>query len=305
MGKFSNIAWTDHTFNGWIGCTKVSPGCKFCYAEHDTFIRRERSKGRELWGPTAERHHTSESYWNEPIKWSYEYWSQCQDCGWRGRLRLEKGISCPNCKGLNLQATRQRVFCMSLADVLEDRPDLVPWRTELFELIEQTPGLDWLLLSKRIELAPSLLPYTWFNGEWPANVWIGTSVEDQKHADARIPELLKCPAPVRFLSVEPQLEAIDFEDLPVPAFSYSVDDHSYEGDGDAPVVKVPGIDWVIVGGESGPKCRSFDWEWARQIRNQCQDAHVAFFMKQGGGYPYKLDALEDLPADLRIREWPK
>lgn len=282
MGKNTHIQWCDHTFNGWIGCTKVSPGCKFCYAEHETFVRRERAHGRELWGPAGTRHITTPDYWKQPLKWNNDAWMECTNCGERGQLMGMMTNHWDDLKGCyqsTLRTMRQRVFCMSLADALEDLPELILWRSNLVNLMEQTSNLDWLLLTKRIELAPDLLPYTWFNGLWPKNVWIGTSVENQAMADQRIPALLKCPAPVRFLSIEPMLEPVDIADF------------------DA-------VEWVIVGGESGSKHRPFDWEWARQVRADCLAENIPFFMKQGGGYPDKQDRMEDFPENLRIREWP-
>jgi protein gp37 len=183
---------------------------------------------------------------------------------------------CPDCLGA-IEEVRPRVFCMSMGDIFEDRPELIPWRADLIKLIEATPRLDWLVLTKRIELARTFMPPS-----WPANVWMGTSVENQTFADERIPELMKCPAQVRFLSVEPLLESVSI---------------IYSG------MEKP--NWVIVGGESGPKYRPFNWDWARSIRDVCLAEQVPFFMKQGGGYPDKRDRLDDLPADLRIREWPR
>lgn len=307
MGKFSPIGWTDHTWNGWIGCQKISPGCQFCYAEHETFVRRERSHGRELWGPQGTRHRTSEEYWKQPLRWNNEVWWECRSCGWRGRLDSNTG--CPVCGESAFKSARQRVFCMSLADVLEDRPELVPWRNDLFNLIDQTPNLDWLLLSKRIDMVSYLLPFTWFDGEWPANVWMGISVEDKRRGNERIPYLLRCPAPVRFLSIEPMLEPIDLYHIHNDFTYYDVLGKSrfdYGIDGLGVSAPMPsGVDWVIVGGESGKKCRPFNWDWARTIRSQCATHDIPFFMKQGGGYPDKCDDLESIPEDLRVREWPR
>lgn len=286
MGKVTGIAWCDHTWNGWIGCQKVSPGCTYCYAEREAFVRRERSHGRELWGPQGERHKTSAEYWFQPVTWNREAWVQ-HECGWRGNSAAIKAFDgCPQCFGkVGFFPTRQRVFCMSLGDALEDRPELIPWRTDLFNLITITPNLDWLILTKRIELAGDLLPVSWFDGKWPKNVWMGVSVENQQYADFRIPELMKMPAPVRFISAEPLLGPVDItlgrEATEVPS-------------------------WVIVGGESGSKYRPFQAEWARAILDQCRSVTppIPFFMKQLGGHPDKRDNVEDFPEDLRIREWP-
>jgi protein gp37 len=180
---------------------------------------------------------------------------------------------------------RQRVFCASLADVFEDNPQVGEWRAELFGMIEQTPNLDWLILTKRpekiVELG-ALAVVKQFN-DWLAgrsNVWIGTTVENQAEAEKRTKELGKVGPCVRFLSIEPMLE-----DLTIPM--------------------IEKWDWVIVGGESGQDFRPFHYQWARSIRDQCQEYGVPFFMKQAGGHPYKRDKLADFPNDLKIRQHPK
>jgi protein gp37 len=155
--------------------------------------------------------------------------------------------------------TRQRVFCASLADVFEDRPDVFFWRDDLFRLIEQTPNLDWLLLTKRPENIKRTLP---------DNVWIGVSVENQAMADKRIPVLLTVPAKIRFLSCEPLLGSLD---LPV----LMRDNLGTWNER---------INWVIAGGESGPEARPMDPRWMRSLRDQCQVAAVPFFFKQWGEY---------------------
>lgn len=174
MGAETKIEWCDHTFNPWIGCTKVSPGCANCYAAVNTFTRAQRAHGRELWGPDAARHVTSEAKWREPIRWD--------------AAAKAAGI-------------RRRVFCASMADVFEDRPDLAEPRARLAYVIGKTPNLDWLLLTKR----PENIARLWITDVVPPNVWLGTTVEDQERADERIPHLLAVPAAVRFLSVEPLL----------------------------------------------------------------------------------------------------
>lgn len=286
MGKFSQIAWTDHTFNAWIGCQKVSPGCQFCYAENETFVRKERSHGNELWGPAGFRHVTSRDYWMQPIKWNGEAWIRCSTCGWRGNgVGVAALNGCPQCGAkTGLFPTRQRVFCMSLGDIFEGRRELLPIRTRLYELIEATPNLDWLLLTKRIDGAGSMLPSEWLRGPWPTNVWMGTSVENQEWANERIPELMKLPAPIKFVSAEPLLGPIDFR-----------------------IEAALAPQWIIVGGESGRKCRPFKAEWAESILEQCWSVtpHIAFFMKQLGGYPDKRDNIAEFKRSLQIREWPR
>jgi protein gp37 len=248
MGQDSKIEWTDHTFNPWIGCTKVSDGCKFCYAEIDSPARISRAAGNELWGPNAGRKVKAESGWREPLAWD--------------RAAAKAG-------------ERHRVFSASQSDVFEDRPDLIEPRARLFRLILATPNLDWLLLTKRPENIGGLWPVGHdLTGpgaaEWP-NIWLGTSVENQAMADQRIPDLLKIPAAVRFLSMEPLIEDLGPIDL-------------------------TGIDWVIVGGESGPKARPMHPDWARSIRDQCVAAGVPFFFKQWGDVMSVLN--EDMPEDV-------
>lgn len=248
MGEVTKIAWTDATFNPWLGCQKVSPGCTSCYAE--TLVT-----GRmrlPVWGPpkTTERKRTSAANWREPLRWN---------------------------KRAAANGVRERVFCASLADVFEDHPMVAPWREELFAMIEQTPALDWLLLTKRPENLLRTLPTDWLEEPRP-NVWLGTTVEDQRRADERIPHLLATPAAVRFLSCEPLLEAVALS-------PYLVDDLYRMGRAS----RRTEIDWVIVGGESGPGARPFDLAWARSIVRECRDAGVACFVKQMGARPIDSD----------------
>lgn len=180
---------------------------------------------------------------------------------------------------------RRRVFCASMADVFENRHDLHEPRARLFSLIKDTPMLDWLLLTKRPKNILDLLPQSW--ASLPNNIWLGTTCENQEQADKRIPELLAVPAAIRFLSCEPLLGPVDL-------FAVSKD----------PFGGIPGIDWVIVGGESGHGARTMAEMWARDLRDQCLNAGVPFFMKQMGGTIDKRHDLDDLPEDLRIRQFP-
>ncbi len=261
----SKIEWTDHTFNPWWGCVKVSPGCQHCYAE--TLNHRY---GFSNWGPakTTSRRMMSENYWKQPLRWNKE-------AGAAGE--------------------RRRVFCASMADVFEDHPQVMEPRARLFSLIEQTPALDWLLLTKRPENINLMAPW---HGEpgmyhgWPANVWLGTSVENQEQADIRIPELLKVPAAVRFLSCEPLLGAVD------------ITTNGYLSAGWAGAT-LPGIDWIIAGGESGPGARPMHPAWVRSLRDQCIAAGVPFFFKQWGEWaPY--DGRVDTLAVIKTNgEWAR
>jgi len=272
MAERSGIEWTDHTFNPWIGCSKVSEGCLNCYAE-----KLSDRYGWVEWGPDGTRRRTSEANWKKPIRWNKDTWAMCIDkrCGWRGSLR-ETGNDCPVC-GSPITETRQRVFCASLADVFEDRPELMEWRNDLLALIDATPNLDWLILTKRPENANWMLEDAthWhlsaseLLGHMP-NIWIGTSIENQKQADKRIPELLEIPVAVRFLSMEPLLGPVDlYTDL-----APFVDRWQY----------AHGLDWVIVGGESGPGARPMHPDWVSGIRDACVQAEIPFFFKQWGAW---------------------
>lgn len=216
MADATNISWSDATFNGWVGCTKVSPGCKNCYAE--TLVQGRMGRGN-TWGPKGTRERTSASNWAKPHRWN--------------RLAAEGLLpdGSPNVDG-----HRPRVFCASLADVFEDRPEVEPWRQDLFDMIAATPNLDWLLLTKRPDLAASWLRAWWDArrpmrmetrggaGVWEAdgrtwttrdylgwgvlpNLWIGTSIESTGYT-WRADWLRLIPAAVRFISAEPLLGSL-------------------------------------------------------------------------------------------------
>lgn len=174
MAENSKIEWTDHTFNPWIGCTKVGPGCDHCYAEN----MMDHRYGRVRWGAGEDRQRTSPANWRKPLAWS----------------RAAEG------------GRRQRVFCASLADVFDNEISEA-WRTDLFALIRSTPNLDWLLLTKRIGNVLGMLPADW--GDGYANVWIGATVVTQAELERDGPKLQRVPARVRFYSMEPLIEDVD------------------------------------------------------------------------------------------------
>ncbi|HEX7055425.1 MAG TPA: phage Gp37/Gp68 family protein [Burkholderiales bacterium] len=233
MAKDSAIEWTHHTFNPWWGCTKVSPGCKHCYAE--TWARRI---GQTLWGPRAPRRQLSDAYWQQPLSWNAE------------AQRIGK---------------RRRVFCASMADVFEDRRDLDANRERLWRLIADTPNLDWLLLTKRPHKVRELAPY---GDDWPNNVWLGATAENQKWLDRRMAELSELKAKILFLSCEPLLGPLDFANWIAEAQS-----------GRRRLVH-----WVIAGGESGHHARAPNPQWFRSIRDQCVAAGIKFHFKQWGNW---------------------
>lgn len=319
MGANTKIQWCHHTWNPWRGCTKVSEGCRHCYAES---MSKRNLKVLGQWGPNGTRVIASESMWREPLKWN---------------------------ETAKAAGERHRVFCASLADVFEGEdtmpancvPIVRAARLRLMKTIHSTPWLDWLLLTKRPENIMSVvhelsddldrtrpldaggtdhdrvegMMHAWLNGRSPANVWMGSSVEDQKAADERIPHLLKVPAAVRFLSCEPLLG-------PVVLNLRSVLTGNRGGlisvNGD--IGRLPGIDWVIAGGESGHGARPCNIDWIRSIRDQCKAASVPCFIKQLGANPLfeKWDVAfernikdpkggdpDEWPEDLRVREMPE
>ena len=269
----SKIEWTDHTFNPWEGCQKVAPECDNCYAE----ARDQRFTGGIHWGPKAPRRRTSAQNWNKPRKWHRN----------AAAFFAEHG-------------RRQRVFCASLADVFDNAVD-PQWRADLFDLIRECDGLDWLLLTKRPQNISKMLPGDWGDG-WP-HVWLGTSVGTQKTADQNIPHLLRAPAAVRFVSAEPLLGPVDLTSLPDPSALPQSYVNALRGkfwmprehvdwpvpmgatQGNRTYVNLCGkLKWIICGGESGPNARPMHPDWARSLRDQCQAAGTAFFFKQWGEY---------------------
>lgn len=253
MAENSEIEWTHHTFNPWIGCTKVSPACDNCYAE----AWDARFKG-DRWGPKADR--TRTKTWGNPIKWN--------------RNAKAKGI-------------RYRVFCASLADVFDNHKSILPeWRRELWLLIKRTPHLDWLLLTKRPQNINRFLPDDWGLG-YP-NVWLGVTVEDQTEADRRIPYLLNIPTAVRFISAEPLLGPIDLTKVWVKMPTggkclWNTLTNLVWKDGDYSEKFGTKLDWVIVGGENHKDHRDMELDWLRNLRNQCAATDTAFLFKQWSG----------------------
>jgi protein gp37 len=271
----SLIEWTDYTFNPWIGCTKVSPGCANCYAEHSTPVR---TMGIE-WGKGKQRHRTSKSNWKAVRSLD--------------RKSAKAGV-------------RTKVFCASLADWLDPE---VPshWLCDLLELIQETPNLDWQLVTKRPELFHDRMasvmrdwqgtPGAEVADKWrtfmiaPRNVWFGITTENQKTFNDRTNELAFIDAKVKFLSMEPLLEPITIK----------VRDQ---------------IDWIIVGGESGPNARSTDLDWIVSIAAQSAKLRIPLFVKQLGTKVFyeelpiplvhrKGGDIEEFPLGIRRREFPQ
>lgn len=282
MSKITNIAWCDHTFNPAWGCSKVSPGCANCYA--DTFSTRY---GHDVWGFEKDGSRKSlrtfgDKHWDEPLKWDRE---------------------------ARVAGVRRRVFCASMADVFEDHPQWPELRARLFRLILATPHLDWLLLTKRPENLERFLPPLWGDTGYP-NAWLGTSVENQEYANRRIPELLKVPAAVHFLSLEPLLGPVHLGNIPIESGENGLEViNALTGavrllKTGQRIFTTNHVGWVIVGGESGPGAREMGQHWAEYVQNQCAQAGTPYFFKQTGSvlaraYGFVHPKGED-PA-----EWPQ
>jgi protein gp37 len=227
MAETSGISWTDSTFNPWIGCTKVSTGpqglCEHCYAERDNNFR----KWVPGWGPGVPRRRTKT--WDQPRKWE-SHWETFKQV--HGRYR--------------------RVFCASLADVFDNEvPD--EWRVDLWQLLRDTPHLNWILLTKRIGNAAKMLP-----SDWPfPNAGLMASIGTQAEWDRDSDKLFDTPAFWRGISAEPLFDFITMGE------------------------RQP--DWVITGGESGPDHRPLHMAHVRHLRDQCAVRSIAFHHKQNGG----------------------
>ncbi len=288
MGEKSGIGWTDATFNPWWGCWPVSPGCALCYAarEAERYGWTEGGgSGPDLWQKQGPRRVFGEAHWsgkNSPRRWATT-------------LPAELG-------------RRPRVFTASMADIGEDHPIAEQERPKLWALIEDTPQLDWLLLTKRVETARQWLPARWLEpGGWPAHAWFLFSAEDQQRFDERLPYILDIPAPVLGCSYEPSLGGIDFRAGLSIAWQCSFCRRYFPG----PYQKTcpacsreygwsgshrfnpprgqrgPGLNWIIAGGESSrprDRARAPHPSWFRSARDQAVAAGVAFFFKQWGEF---------------------
>ena len=286
MSTTTEIQWTDASLNPWMGCTPVSAGCAHCYAEKATPVRVFGVK----FGRGQERRPVA-TFEQEALRLNRKAWQQ-------GRT--------------------YRVF-PSLCDIFDDEVP-VEMFTSFLDVVRRTPSLEWQVPTKRpqnfkrrLVAAAAVLAgsqgedeargwiQSWYSGTPPSNVWIGTSIEDQESADRRIPELLKIPARVRFLSIEPLLGSVDLSHV---------------------VLKAPGIDWAIVGGESGPKARPCDVLWIREVVAQCAVSGIPVFVKQLGMNPFQSPQHDngtgyqlpikhpkggepsEWPVDLRVRQFP-
>ena len=280
MGEKTGIAWTDHTWSPWIGCTEVSPGCDNCYARE--LDRRHRYGGAVHWGSGVPRYRTKD--WSKPLTWNRAQQRKMEEWSMGGK---------------QIYPPPPAFVFPSLCDPFDNEVPPV-WRADLYDLIDATPQLTWLLLTKRSGNAARMM-----NRGAPPNVWLGASIVNQEEADRDIPKLLATPAAKRFVSYEPALGPVNFTCVAKDDFNYI--------NALAPM-RLPALDWIIVGGESsqgGAKARPFSLTWARDVRDQCRAAGVAFFMKQAGstvhGHHFHDRAGADpaeWPEDLRVQEFP-
>lgn len=267
MSENTKIEWTDHSWNPWEGCQRVGPGCDHCYAE----TRNARFGGgrAQNWGPGAPRRRTSAVNWRKPFRWNLAHAAFAA-----------------------VHGRRQRVFCASLADVFDNEVP-IEWFIDMLDVWRQTPNLDKLVLTKRVGNAMKrlgeafnelllrddcaenpLVPWlaTWIAGNAPADIWVGATIVNQGEAERDIPKLLRVPAKIRFLSMEPLLGQVDvFSTITGELLHTSGNEYN------------PGsIDWVIAGGESGSDARPMHPAWPRSLRDQCAAAGVPFVLKQWG-----------------------
>ncbi len=274
----SKIEWTDATFNIAWGCAKISAGCKNCYA--DSLSHRY---GLNVWGLGAPRRTFGAKHWNEPRRWN---------------ARAEK------------EGRRKRVFCSSMCDVFEEHPTIDAEREKLWPLIRETPWLDWQLLTKRADRIAKCLPTDWGNGY--ANAWLLVSAEDQQCAEERIGYLLRVPAVVHGISYEPAIGPLDVRRWFKRGSVCDCDRGGPRGTFCAAGwircnAGLRRLNWLIVGGESGPGARPFEVEWARTVAQQCKAAGVPVFCKQLGAHVIDRNdsGLEgDCDPPLRPWHWP-
>lgn len=356
MATNSSIEWTDASWNPTVGCRKVSPGCLNCYAETMShrlamMAKADKDAGRDPGGKAP---------YMQVVKWK----DGIALPQWNANV-----VPLPDALDLPLSWRKpRRVFVNSMSDLFHEdvSSDFID---QVFAVMALAPEVTFQILTKRPERMREYLTQDMPRAHielaatrrfgrievpiapWPLpNVWLGVSVEDQERADERIPLLLDTPAAVRFLSCEPQLGDLNLRALNLSVAKHAIKsevwhyldaltgDRTFYVHGEKRETDGPGIDWVIMGGESGPKARPFDIGWARSIRDQCQAAGVAFFMKQLGkrpeavrrgqdgpppaGYERLIDAgggtgiyrlrlrdshggdWDEWPADLRIREFP-
>jgi protein gp37 len=302
----SKIEWTEEVWNPIVGCSVISPGCTNCYAMRDAWRKGFNPK-------TPQYHGLTRSVNDKPV--------------WTGEVRL---VDIALLKPLRRKAPTM-YFVNSMSDLFhEEVPDA--WIDKVFAVMALSPQHTFQVLTKRAKRmreyfvsGREALHTRWLwagrdmlgcyaggviNGVWPLpNVWLGVSTERQQEADVRIPELLATPAAIRFVSAEPLLGPIDlYNGDPDPRLGGHKATHTFLGDwwqpGDNP--KGPsrhGVDWVIVGGESGPGARPMHPDWPRSLRDQCAAAGVPFFFKQWGEWAPEPEWYADHRTSLACTVW--
>ena len=276
MGDVTGIGWTDRTYNHWIGCTKVGPGCEHCYAE----TWNQRFDAGANWGPGAPRRLTSKHNRNNLARYD--------------RAVLSEG--------------RPWTFCSSLSDVFDKEVDPA-WRKDLFDAVREARNLRVQFVTKRIPNVAGMVPPDWETAFRHCGLII--TVTDASEAARDIPRLLRTPAAWRGISYEPALGGIDLRDLPVAGGRLDALTGEVRDASGAVVEVLPGLDWVIVGGESGKEARAFDPAWAERCVLACRAAGVPVFVKQMGSNPVGLALAHrkgedpgEWPEALRVREMP-
>lgn len=324
----NSIGWCDETGNKVTGCDKVSPGCKNCYAQVGTRARVLRAQGIETWGVKGQRYHVKDfaskvrrlnklcvcDKCHESAPW------HPQAIGERCRAYYAQGSAneTRRCNGI---LRRIRLFADSNSDWLDDKWP-IETLADLLKDIHDCPNVDFQLLTKRPENwlprldavarmwacdgsyreTPESIVYhdlicQWRAGNPPSNVWLGVSVEDQKRADERIPLLLQIPAAVRFLSVEPLLERVDLN------LTMEGAEGPHEKSFAQPTEYGQLINWIIVGGESGPNRRDCGVEVICDVARQCAAVGVPCFVKQASAF--KPGQRGDLPNEIwALKQFP-
>jgi len=355
MSEKTNIAWCDSTVNFWSGCTKVSPGCANCYAEalsNNRFFGGGGTLGK--WGKGAPRR-LHESAFKMAFKIQRKQQRRPVECPKCHCISSqEPGDDCirshHGCDG-KMFLPPHRVFSLSLGDWLDNEVP-IEWLERMLDTIRQCPDVTWILCTKRPEnfyertrliarqlaitgSAPNSnddLFYKWLvdwrDGKPPTNIILLTSIENQEQADKRVPELLKIPAICHGLSLEPLLGPIELRNIQTEgAYALNCLKGERRGTITRDIIPCSNIDWLIIGGESGPKARPCNVEWIRSLVEQGKAAGVATFVKQLGARPVediqnarggyagfqrfgnitdkKGGGPQEWPTELRIQEWPK
>lgn len=312
MAENTKIQWATHTFNPWRGCTKVAAGCANCYADQQS---KRNPKTLGVWGPSGTRVVASEAMWREPVKWNRDARCRCgprygdRKCAWCRLGCHRPRVFCASLAdvfedwgGVVSDSRGNAVSASNWKAIEAEGPapaKLDDVRARLFRLIDATRNLDWLLLTKRPENVrrmigdasdrPKVGTCTQDDRPTPrrGNLWLGTSIACQADADRNIPELLECRdlAAKLFLSIEPLVGPVNLRNIRPLNRRDPCSTDAFTGvtswpDGDVDGER--GVDWVIVGGESGPNARPCDIDWIASIVRQCRGAGVPVFVKQLG-----------------------